>query len=168
MVDDKNKELMMIKILPMKEEQLDVFLELIRELADFEEMLNEVICDKDKLYKSFFVEKYAKPYMIYYDEQIVGYMIYYFTFSSFLGTGGLHLEDLYVREAFRDKGCGKKAFEYLINICKEKNLERIEWVCLRGNEKAINFYEKKLGADDISKVWLLYRLDKEGINSLKL
>lgn len=157
-----------IKIIEAKKEQMNVFLQMLKELADFEGMLNEVKCDEKELCKSFFEDKFATPLFIEYDNKIVGYIIYYFTFSSFLGSGGLYLEDLYVKQEYRNKGCGKKAFEYLIQICKEKNLKRIEWVCLRGNDNAIDFYEKKLGAEDVSKVWHLYRLSKKDIDTITL
>lgn len=157
-----------IKIIEAKKEQMGIFLQMLKELADFEGMLNEVQCDEKQLCKSFFENKFATPLFITYNDEIVGYVIYYFTFSSFLGSGGVYLEDLYVKQDYRNKGCGKKAFEYLINLCKEKDLKRIEWVCLRGNDNAIDFYEKKLKAEDISKVWHLYRLSKSDINSLNL
>ena len=82
-----------------------------------------------------------------------------------MGRGGLWLEDLYISPKYRKMGFGKAVFKHLAKICKEQNLGRLEWVCLRENQLGIDFYTK-LKAQNISEQWISYRLDGKELENL--
>ena len=79
----------------------------------------------------------------------------------------MYLEDLYVQKEHRNKGIGKEFFRHLAQICKDENLQRLEWACLHWNEPGIKFYEK-MGAKNQSEQWRNYRLDGENLSKLAL
>lgn len=159
------KGVLMFKIKELEEKDLSTLVAMLKELAEYENMLDEFKCDESILKKSLLKEKYAQALILEYDNKPIGYVIYFFNFSSFWGRGGIYLEDLYIRKEFRKRGFAKEVFKYLARICKEKDLKRMEWVCLRDNDLGINFYEK-LGAKDMSVKWLTYRLDGENLEAL--
>ncbi|HEC1747620.1 TPA: GNAT family N-acetyltransferase [Campylobacter lari] len=155
---------MSFEICESKKEDLEKILELIKELAIHENMLEDVKCTTKELEESFFENKYAKALSLKVDGKIIGYAMYYFTFSSFWGLGGLYLEDIYIQAKYRKKGYAKAVFEYLAQICKEKNLKRLEWVCLNDNDLGIEFYTK-LNAKHMNE-WRTYRLEGENLEAL--
>ena len=79
----------------------------------------------------------------------------------------MYLEDLYVQKEYRNKGIGKEFFRHLAQICKDENLQRLEWACLHWNEPGIKFYEKT-GAKNQSEQWRNYRLEGENLSKLAL
>jgi GNAT superfamily N-acetyltransferase len=87
----------------------------------------------------------------------VGYALYFFTYSSFLGRPTLYLEDLFVTQNFRGKGIGGSLFRRCVKEAISEGCGRMEWAVLTWNRKAIEFYEK-LGAKRLSD-WYVYRLD---------
>ncbi|MCX2683099.1 GNAT family N-acetyltransferase [Campylobacter sp. MIT 21-1685] len=153
-----------LQITELQREELDILLVLLKELALYEKMQDEVECSKEKLEKSLFEQEFAKAFLLREDEKIIGYMIYFYTFSSFCGSGGMYLEDIYIQEAYRKKGYGRAVFQFLAKLCKEKNLQRLEWVCLNENILGINFYES-LNALHL-KQWRIYRLSGENLTRL--
>ncbi|EAI4441473.1 TPA: GNAT family N-acetyltransferase [Campylobacter lari] len=155
---------MSFEICESKKEDLEKILELIKELAIHENMLEDVKCTTKELEESFFENKYAKALSLKVDGKIIGYAMYYFTFSSFWGLGGLYLEDIYIQAKYRKKGYAKAVFKYLAQICKEKNLKRLEWVCLNDNDLGIEFYTK-LNAKHMNE-WRTYRLEGENLEVL--
>ncbi|MCW1332544.1 GNAT family N-acetyltransferase, partial [Campylobacter jejuni] len=93
------------------------------------------------------------------------YMIYFYTFSSFWGSGGIYFRRyLYKKKIFRKKGYGRAVFKFLGQICKKENLKRLDWVCLNDNVLGINFYES-LKAEHL-KQWRNYRLSGENLEKL--
>lgn len=146
-------------------EDLSAILTLVKELAEYEHMLDYVSCDEKTYKEAFFKHHYAKALVLEYDKQIIGYAMYFYTFSSFLGHGGLWLEDLYIRPEFRKMGFGKELFKYLGQICKEKNLKRLEWVCLHENQLGKDFYAR-LKAQDMNEKWIIYRLEGKNLDDL--
>ncbi|QOR01713.1 MULTISPECIES: GNAT family N-acetyltransferase [unclassified Campylobacter] len=152
------------EICESKKEDLEIILGLIKELAIHEDMLDDVKCSTKELEESFFTHQYAKALSLKEDGVIVGYAMYYYTFSSFWGLGGLYLEDIYIQPQYRKKGYAKAVFKYLAQICKEKNLKRLEWVCLNDNDLGIEFYTK-LQARHMNE-WRTYRLEGENLEAL--
>ena len=138
---------------------------LVKELAEYEKMTDKVKFNNEIFANSIFKKNYAKILVAEYDQNIVAYAIYFYTFSTFLGAGGIYLEDVYVKKDFRNQGIGKQFFRVLAKICKDENLERLEWVCLNWNEPSIKFYEK-MGAKNQSKEWRNYRLDGKDLENL--
>ncbi|HEB9325928.1 TPA: GNAT family N-acetyltransferase [Campylobacter coli] len=152
------------KIETLKREELDILLEMIREFAQYEEMEDSLQCSKEKLETSLFDNQFARAFLLKEDENIIGYMIYFYIFSSFWGSGGIYLEDIYIRKNYRKKGYGRAVFKFLGQICKKENLKRLDWVCLNDNVLGINFYES-LKAEHL-KQWRNYRLSGENLEKL--
>ena len=107
------------------------------------------------------VDLYGVPYL---ENKPVGFAVYFFNYSTFLGKYGLYLEDLFVLPEKRGLGIGKEIFKYLARIAVDKNCGRFEWSVLDWNEPAIKFY-KKLGAVPMDE-WTVYRLSGENLKKL--
>ena len=140
-------------------------LALVKELAEYENLLDYMNCDEKAYSEALFKQSYAKALVLEFDGQLIGYAIYFYTFSSFLGSGGLWLEDLYIRPKFRKMGFGKAVFKHLGEICKAENLKRLEWVCLHENELGKDFYAK-LKAQDMNDKWIMYRLEGASLENV--
>ncbi|ELI9112389.1 GNAT family N-acetyltransferase, partial [Campylobacter jejuni] len=109
------------KIIDLRQEDLDILQEMIIEFAKYEDMLDFLQCTKEKLEHSLLKNKFARAFLLKENEKTIGYMIYFYTFSSFWGSGGIYLEDIYIRENFRKKGYEKAVFKFLGEICKKEN-----------------------------------------------
>ena len=138
-------------------EDMGLVLSFIRELAVYEKMIDEVVVTEDLLYDQLLVKKLSACVLAFEDNVPVGFALYFFNFSTFLGKNGLYLEDLFVRPAFRGKGYGKKLLFHLADIAKQRNCGRMEWSVLNWNTPAIDFY-KSLGAKAMDG-WTVFRLD---------
>ncbi|MCK5731937.1 MAG: GNAT family N-acetyltransferase [Tenericutes bacterium] len=149
---------MNVLIKQAKREDCSVLLDLIKGLATYEKMLEEVTATVSSLEKELFDESNAKVLLAYLQEQPVGFALYFYNFSTFKGKKGLYLEDLFIKKEYRSIGIGKKLFNSLIDIAKINNCGRIEWVCLNWNKPAIDFYNSKKATslDD----WITFRLDE--------
>ncbi|SFC77002.1 GNAT family N-acetyltransferase [Clostridium uliginosum] len=144
------------------EEDASTILEFIKKIAVYEKMLNDVVATEDTLKESIFQNNRAKALLIEFNDEVIGYIIYFFNFSTFIGRAGLYLEDIYIDPKYRGNGIGKEAFETLVHIAKDNKCERMEWVCLNWNEPSIKFYES-LGAQALNE-WTTYRLDKNALD----
>ena len=100
------------------------------------------------------------------DGKEVGFALFFHNFSTFVGRGGLYLEDLYVYPEYRGKGYGKALFMELVRIANERKCGRMEWVCLNWNTPSIEFY-RSMGAVALDE-WTTYRLDEKGIERLRV
>jgi GNAT superfamily N-acetyltransferase len=146
-----------IRIEPATEADLPVILEFIRELAQYERLLDTVKVTEDRLRQSLFgSERLVKAIIAYQNEEPIAFAVYFFNFSTFEGLPGLYLEDIFVRPAFRGLGVGRKLFAFLATKAQESNCSRIELSVLNWNEDAIRFY-RNLGAEPV-KGWTIYRL----------
>lgn len=139
--------------------------DLIRKLAVFEKMENEVVTNVEELRENIFAKKYAEVIIAEENEKPVGFALYFFNFSTFVGKPGLYLEDLFVEPDCRGKGYGKKLLIELSKIAKKQNCGRMEWSVLDWNSPAIKFYES-LGAKPMDE-WTVFRLDEKGIFDLQ-
>ncbi len=145
--------------------QIPELLKLIRELARFENLENEVRATAKVLRHSLFGPRPAAGALLARcDGEAVGYAIYFFTFSSFVGRAGIWLEDLYVRPPFRRQGTGRRLMEAVARIGAERHCGRFEWTALNWNRKALEFYDR-LGAKRMNE-WVLIRLDAKGLRHL--
>ena len=142
------------------ESDIPTILELIKELAVYEKLSNEVTADEIKLKETLFGEKrYAEVLIAEYNGKPVGQALFFYNYSTFLAKPGIYLEDLFVKPEYRVKGIGKQLLKRLIQIAKEKNCGRVEWAVLDWNESAIKFYEN-LGAK-LMKEWRIFRLSED-------
>jgi len=140
-------------------------LELIRELARFEQLEHEVEATPELLERAFFgAQPAAGAVLARCDGEVAGYAIYYFTFSSFVGRAGIWLEDVYVRPAYRQRGLGRALIEAVARIGVARDCGRYEWTALNWNERALEFY-RGLGAKRRAE-WVLLRMDGDGLRRL--
>ena len=140
-------------------EDSGMILSFIQELASFENLLEEVTATEEDFQKSLFEKQHAEVLIGEVDGEPIAFALFFQNFSTFLGKANLYLEDLYVRESHRGKGYGQKLLKRLAQIAVERDCERLDWWCLKWNEKAIRFY-KKMGAVPMSD-WTVYRLQGE-------
>ncbi|MFC8394761.1 GNAT family N-acetyltransferase [Streptomyces sp. NPDC057238] len=132
---------------------------MIRELATYEEAAEQARATDEQLRAALFGERPAASVLIAEDDDtggIAGFALWFPRFSTWTGTRGMHLEDLYVRPDTRGAGHGKALLAALTAICRESGFERFEWVVLDWNEPAIAFYES-LGAELLEE-WTVCRL----------
>ena len=141
-----------------------IILEFIRELADYEKMLDEVVATPELLEKWIFDERKAEVIFALEGEREVGFALFFHNFSTFLGRAGIYLEDLYVRPECRGKGYGKALLKELASIAVERGCGRLEWWCLDWNRPSIDFY-LSLGAEPM-KDWTVYRIAGETLKKL--
>lgn len=149
------------KILIRKAEAEDIpkIIFFIKELAEYEKLLEEVVITEELLKENLFVKKYAEALIAEFEGKPAGYAIFFHNFSTFLGKPGIYLEDIYVTPNLRNKGIGKALFSYLALLAKQRDCERIDWAVLDWNTPSIKFYQK-IGAVHLND-WLVYRLNKK-------
>ncbi len=152
-------------IQPATRADVSVILQLIRELAEYERAPRDAVATEEQLREVLFGEHPAAEVLLAREgEQPVGFAVYFFNFSTWLGRPGLYLEDLFVRPELRGKGYGRALLEELARIAHGRGCGRMEWAVLDWNEPAIQFY-KKLGARPMEE-WTTFRLTREGIAAL--
>jgi GNAT superfamily N-acetyltransferase len=150
---------------PVKVAELPELLQLIHELARFEKLEDEVETTVQSLQDAFFGSAPAAGALLArHGEDVAGYAIYFFTFSSFVGRRGIWLEDVYVRPQFRQRGLGRELIQAVARVGVERGCGRYEWTALNWNKNALEFYEK-LGAQTL-KEWVTLRLNAEGLHRL--
>lgn len=147
-----------------KEDDTKLILEFIKELADYEKLLDEVVATEEVLYESLFTRKKAEVIIGEYDGSPVGFALFFHNFSTFLGKPGMYLEDLYIKPEMRGKGLGKIMLSFLGKLAVERNCGRLEWWCIDWNEPSIKFY-KGIGAKPMDE-WTVYRVGNEALSSL--
>ncbi len=133
-----------------------LILQFIKELADYEKMLDEVVADESLLENWIFDKQKAEVIFALENGTEVGFALYFHNFSTFLGRAGIYLEDLYIRPEYRGKGYGKAILKKLAQIAVERGCGRLEWWCLDWNKPSIDFY-LSLGAVPM-KDWTVYRI----------
>lgn len=141
-----------------------LILQFIRELADYEKMLDEVVADEETLEEWIFDKGKAEVLFAVVDGKEVGYALFFHNFSTFLGRAGIYLEDLFVKPEHRGKGYGKALLKQLASIAVERKCGRLEWSCLDWNQPSIDFY-RSLGAEPMSD-WTVYRMTGDTLANL--
>ena len=156
---------MTLEIRPARIADLPVIAELIRGLARFEKLEDEVTMTEDLLAKGLFGDRpYAETLLAEEDGTPVGFALFFHNFSTFLARPGLYLEDLFVVPEYRSRGIGRALLAELARVAVERGCGRFEWAVLDWNRDAIGFYER-LGARPNSE-WTVYRLTGEALRSL--
>lgn len=141
-----------------------LILHFIKELAQYERLLNEVSATEELILKNIFDQKHAEVIICEIDNQAVGFALFFHNFSTFVGKPGLYLEDLYVKPEFRKKGLGVLLLSYLAKIAIDRDCGRFEWTCLDWNQSSIDFY-LRMGAIPMSE-WTVYRVAGENLQKL--
>ena len=130
-------------------------MELIRALALFEKAPHEVINTPENLKKHLFEEQICDAIVAEVANQIVGFALYYTSYSTWKGKC-LYLEDLFVIPEYRKQGIGSELFDMVVQIAKEKQVKRMDWQVLDWNKPAIDFYRNKSAILD--EEWINGRL----------
>jgi GNAT superfamily N-acetyltransferase len=146
-----------LEIRAATQDDVPLILSFIKELAEYERLLHEVVATEDPLRESLFRERQGAKVLIGHYEGVPAASRCSFTTSStFLGRPGIYLEDLYVKPEFRGQGLGRAKLTHLAGLAKERNCGRLEWSVLDWNEPALKFYES-LGAVSMDE-WTVYRI----------
>ncbi len=139
-------------------------LQMIRALARYEKMEDQVVATEDLLREWIFEKKKAEVLFATEDGREVGFALFFHHFSTFLGRAGIYLEDLYVMPEYRGKGHGKALLKRLAQITLERGCGRLDWQCLDWNERSIAFY-RSLGAEALDD-WTGYRLSGKTLEEM--
>ena len=135
---------------------VSLILSFIRQLAEYEELADEVVATEELLEEWIFDKNKAEVIFALEGEKEVGFALFFHNFSTFLGRAGIYLEDLFVLPGYRGKGYGKGLILRLAAIAAERGCGRLEWWCLDRNSPAIDFY-LSLGAEAMTD-WTVYRI----------
>ena len=142
-----------------------IILELIRDLATYERAPDEGTATKEQLIDVLFGERPAAEVLLAFEGQLaVGFAVYFYNFSTWLGRPGLYLEDLFVKPEMRGKGYGRALLVELAKTAGDRACGRMEWAVLNWNEPAIKFY-RALGATPMDE-WTVFRLTRDEIAKL--
>ena len=134
-----------------------LLLGLFGELAEYEHLEHEMQATEEQLREALFGERPAAQALIAQrDSEVLGYALFFDTFSSFLAKRGVWLEDLFVRPAHRGAGVGRALLAAVAARTREGGGERLEWAALDWNELALGFY-RRVGARTMGE-WITHRL----------
>jgi len=143
---------------------IPVILELIKELASYENLLHMVVADENLLDEWLFQKKVAEVIIGQVHHTVVGFSLFFHNFSTFLGKPGIYIEDVFIKKEYRHQGYGKSFFRFLAQLARKRGCGRMEWSVLNWNKPAIQFYHS-LGAKPLDE-WTVYRLTSDGIHNL--
>jgi len=146
-------------------EDVPIILQLIRDLATYERAPDEVTATEEQLVDVLFGERPSAEVLLAFEgKSPVGFAVFFYNFSTWLGRPGLYLEDLFVKPEKRSKGYGRALLVYLAKIARDRGCGRMEWAVLDWNEPAIKFYHA-LGAKPMEE-WTVFRLTRDRIARL--
>jgi len=152
----------MLTVRPAHPDDGPLLLELFGGLAEYEHLEHELRATEEQLREALFGERPAAEALIAErDGEALGYALFFPTFSSFLTSTGVWLEDLFVREEHRGGGVGRALLEAVAALARERGGERLEWAALDWNEPALGFY-RRIGATTMNE-WITHRLDGEAL-----
>ena len=148
-----------------EEDDVPEILVLIKALAEYEHLADEVVATEELLKITLFgINSPAEVQIAYNKNQTLGFALYFRTFSTFLGRPGIYLEDLYVRESVRGKGVGEALLRRTAQRAREIGGGRLEWSVLNWNEPTIKFY-KRMGASPLDE-WTMFRVTGNKLKEL--
>lgn len=147
-----------------EKKDVPLILQFIRALAVYEKMEDQVVADEKILTDWLFQKETARVLFVLEGEKEVGFALFFHNFSTFLGRGGIYLEDLFVLPEYRGKGYGKGLLKELAKIAVSEGCGRLEWMCLDWNKPSIDFY-LSLGATPMEE-WTLYRLTGDTLRQM--
>lgn len=154
-----------LSIRQAQKKDVPLLLDFIKQLADYENLSQAVVADEESLRRTLFGEiVFAEVILADYQNQSVGFALFFPNYSTFLGKPGIYLEDLFVVPAMRGKGIGRELLKYIARLTKERDCGRLEWSVLDWNKPAIEFYQT-LGAVPMEQ-WTVFRLSDEALEQL--
>lgn len=146
-----------------------VVLQLIKELAEYEQAPDQVEATSEDLLATLFTEE-PRVFcdLVEVDsngvKEIAGMALWFLNYSTWQGKHGIYLEDLFVREEYRGRGYGKALLVHLARICKDRGYGRLQWWVLDWNTPAIDFY-KSIGAEAMDE-WTVFRVSGKALADL--
>lgn len=146
------------------EQDTHLILEFIKLLAEYEKLSDEVVATEEGLREWLLEKKIAEVLFIEENDIPAGFALFFHNFSTFLGKGGIYLEDLFVKEEYRSKGYGKALLKKLSEITKERGCGRLDWTCLDWNKPSLDFYES-LRAKPLRQ-WIIMRLTGKDLDDM--
>ena len=147
------------------ENDVPLVLALIKELAEYEQMANQVVATEADVHRALFgAPPYAEAVIAALGETPVGFALFFHSFSTFLAKPGLYLEDLYVKKEFRGQGFGRQLLVHLARVATSRGCGRFEWSVLDWNEVAIRSY-RRAGAVPLDE-WTVYRVTGDALDRL--
>ncbi|HER43289.1 MAG TPA: GNAT family N-acetyltransferase [Candidatus Eisenbacteria bacterium] len=145
-------------------EDVPVIMRFIRDIAEFENLSDEVVADEETIAESLFgEERSARVILADVDGEAAGFAVYFYNFSTFVGRPGIYLEDIFVSKDKRGIGVGGEMMRHLARIARAGKCARMDWAVLDWNP-ARAFYEM-LGAEPLED-WVLYRISGERLERL--
>lgn len=147
-------------------EDVPLILWFIKELALYEKMEHEVVASESLLEEWLFNRQKAEVLFAMWKEKEIGFALFFRNFSTFLGRGGIYLEDLYVLPEFRGQGFGKRILQRLAATAVERGCGRLGWWCLDWNQPSIDFY-LSVGAEPMND-WTVYRITGNVLQDMAL
>ena len=155
----------MLNIRKATPRDIPLILEFIRELAEYERLLEQAVATPEDLQRDgFSSEPKFDAEIAEWKGEPAGFALWFYNYSTFQGKPGIYLEDLYVRPRFRKKGIGKALLVHLARVAVEQGCGRYQWQVLDWNTPSIEFYES-LGAK-VMKEWLTMRVSGDSLQRL--
>ena len=156
---------MALRIERATEQDIPAIVRLVRHLAEYEKLAHVMVSSEDDFRKALFgPQRNVEALMAFADDAPVGFALYFYNFSTFLGQRGIYLEDLFVEPEYRGQGIGKALLQRLAGIAKDEDCGRMEWSVLTWNQPSIDFYHR-LGAVTLED-WRTFRLTGEALERL--
>lgn len=153
-----------MSVRPVRPDDVPAVVALVEELADYEKALHEVRLTEEQLTDVLFGPSPALfGHVAEVDGQVAGIALWFLNFSTWRGTHGVYLEDLYVQPAHRGSGLGRELLRTLAELCVDRGYSRLEWWVLDWNTPSIEFY-KAAGAVPMDE-WTVYRLTDDALGS---
>lgn len=154
-----------VRIEPATVRDVPVLLRMIKALAEYERMSDQVVATEEGLRKSLFGERpVVEAAIASVGAEAVGFALWFQNYSTFLGRPGIYLEDLFVVPAWRGRGIGRALLTHLARVAVSRGCRRLEWSVLDWNEPTIAFY-RSLGAQPMDQ-WTVYRLTGDALSRL--
>jgi GNAT superfamily N-acetyltransferase len=149
-------------IRPIRADDVPAVVGLVRELAEYEQALDEVRLTEEQLHERLFGERPALfGHVAEVDGRVVGMALWFLNFSTWRGTHGIYLEDLYVQPGHRGSGLGRELLRTLADLCVQRGWSRLEWAVLDWNTPSIDFY-RAAGAVPMDG-WTVFRLTDDAL-----
>lgn len=140
-------------------------LQFIKDLAEYERLAHKVVATEEGLRRTLFGSpRFAEVVFAREGGEDAGFALFFHNYSTFLGSPGIYLEDLFVKPEFRGRGIGKALLAHLAHLAKERGCGRVEWAVLDWNTPSIEFY-KSIGAVPLDD-WIIFRLTGEALEKL--
>jgi GNAT superfamily N-acetyltransferase len=151
-----------VSVRPIRPDDVPAVVGLVRELAEYEKAVQEARLTEAQLTEALFGERPALfGHVAELDGAVVGTALWFLNFSTWRGTHGIYLEDLYVQPQHRGRGLGKELLRTLAETCVQRGYHRLEWAVLDWNAPSIEFY-KAQGALPLDE-WTVFRLTDDAL-----